>query len=160
MVCRVDAPSSKSTTCLTVHFWLGLERNKDYITKGVERLVQRMQSADAGASLIDQPAFYSHVKAACSTQRCFFLTNIDSTPKAPSIDLSSNRTLPKLQDREQQIGWIGAAQSHRSSLADYKTQAAQKWAIDYPYIAAVDGDFGTAWRSPTGKWMVIFLRID
>lgn len=106
----------------------------------------------------DAPTFFQYIRAACATQRCYFLSNVDALPDLPVDHLDQNGTIPSLQDHEQQIGYIGPLQSRRPSRAEQHIQQSEKWAVEYPYISAVDGDYETSWRSPRGKLALAVFR--
>lgn len=133
----------------------GLERNKDYITRGMRKLFTNPSQSFSSAFInAHRPPHFQHTRAACSTQRCVFLTNVDSLPPLAPSDSESNRTL---QEHEQNFGYVGPLQSHRASRAEKPVQEAEQWAVAHPYIAAVDGDFGSSWRSTRGSLLCGFF---
>lgn len=147
----------------------GIDRNKRYMEAGLARLARSLperseietlrppgghepETVDIESyrdtlrpPLLPHP-YAHHSRAPCADDTCLFITNVAALPPPDVVRFpyatQANDTIT-LDAWENSLGWIGRGWIEGSELyAD-----GERWAIDWPFQAAVDRDWQTAWRS-------------
>ncbi|GAA5988666.1 hypothetical protein JCM10908_003667 [Rhodotorula pacifica] len=151
----------------------GIQRNKEYIQKGLVRLssyldarfpLAELSSSESAAReltplLSVSPAPYRpslspplpphpwshHARSVCvETDSCLFLTNIQLLPPPDASQYPGPEKVPTLQGWEEMLGWVARGWTE----GDERWREEESWAVKWGYKNAVDGDPTTAFRSP------------
>ncbi|GAA5866964.1 hypothetical protein JCM3774_003736 [Rhodotorula dairenensis] len=151
----------------------GIRRNKEYIQKGLVRLsaylgarfpLAELSESEAAAQALTpllsvSPAPYRpalapplpphpwahHARSACvESDACLFLTNVQLLPPPDASQYPGPERVGSLQRWEEQLGWVARGWTEGNE----RWREEERWALEWGYANAVDGDPSTAFRSP------------
>ncbi|CEQ40826.1 SPOSA6832_02462 [Sporobolomyces salmonicolor] len=93
-----------------------------------------------------------HVRSPCMpSDACFFLTNIPLLPPPDATPYPGPQRVRSLQEWEEHVGWVARGWVEGGEMWAEE----ERWALDWPYMNAVDGKPETAFRSADSKsWAV------
>ncbi|GAA5967764.1 hypothetical protein JCM8115_006439 [Rhodotorula mucilaginosa] len=165
----------------------GIRRNKEYIQKGLVRLSAYLGARFPLAELSDSekashaltpllnvsPTPYRsslspplpphpwshHARSAClETDSCLFLTNIQLLPPPDASQYPGpEKVKGGLEEWEEAMGWVARGWTE----GEERWREEERWASQWGYGNAVDGDPSTAFRSPdlihTGDYLGLLL---
>jgi hypothetical protein len=113
----------------------GRARNERYIQLGVDHLQSSLLSASAESISRDPPALHA---APCASDGCAFITNVANLPPRGTFTYpSSSEQQSKLSEWQEKV---------ESRIG----KDVLEWVARWPYSAAADGDWSTAFRSVEG----------
>lgn len=86
-----------------------------------------------------------HARSAClETDTCLFLTNIQLLPPPDASQYPGPEKVKGLEEWEEAMGWVARGWTE----GDERWREEERWASQWGYGNAVDGDPSTAFRSP------------
>ncbi|GAA5872830.1 hypothetical protein JCM1840_005863 [Sporobolomyces johnsonii] len=146
----------------------GIARNKAYIQKGLLHLTRflfaQFPALPPSTPLSKRPLaietspyrhslspplpahpYAHHVRSPCMpSDACFFLTNIPLLPPPDATPYPGPQRVRSLQEWEEHVGWVARGWVEGGEMWAEE----ERWALDWPYMNAVDGKPETAFRSP------------
>lgn len=95
-----------------------------------------------------------HARSIClETDSCLFLTNIQLLPPPDASQYPGPEKVKGLEEWEEAMGWVARGWTE----GDERWREEERWATEWGYANAVDGDPTTAFRSPDCEFFSLSL---